>query len=109
MAFLTRIDPTRNIDRFYVVEVIPSLFGEWTVMREWGRRGAPGTVRLSSYQQRDEAEAVERHDQAPAAARLSGSDACLIQSRCRPLHFYLGAVADSPDFIELDRQTATDD
>jgi hypothetical protein len=39
MAFLTRIDPTRNISRFYIVEVMPSLFGDWTVMREWGRRG----------------------------------------------------------------------
>jgi predicted DNA-binding WGR domain protein len=46
MAFLTRIDPARNINRFYVVQVMPSLFGEWTVMREWGRRGSPGTVRL---------------------------------------------------------------
>jgi predicted DNA-binding WGR domain protein len=41
MAFLTRIDPTRNIDRFYIVEVMPSLFGDWTVLREWGRRGSP--------------------------------------------------------------------
>jgi predicted DNA-binding WGR domain protein len=60
LAFLTRIDPTRNINRLYVVEVIPSLFGEWTVMREWGRRGSPGTVRLSSYQQHNEAETAER-------------------------------------------------
>jgi predicted DNA-binding WGR domain protein len=27
MAFLTRIDPARNINRFYVVQVMPSLFG----------------------------------------------------------------------------------
>jgi predicted DNA-binding WGR domain protein len=60
MAFLTRIDPTRNINRFYVVQVMPSLFGDWTVMREWGRRGSPGTVRLSSYQRRNEAETAER-------------------------------------------------
>jgi len=60
MAFLTRIDPTRNINRFYAVQVIPSLFGDWTVMREWGRSGSPGTVRLSSYQRRDEAETAEQ-------------------------------------------------
>jgi predicted DNA-binding WGR domain protein len=60
MAFLTRTDPTRNIDRFYVVQVMPSLFGDWTVMREWGRRGSPGTVRLSSYQRCNEAETAER-------------------------------------------------
>jgi predicted DNA-binding WGR domain protein len=60
MAFLTRIDRTRNIDRFYVVQVMPSLLGEWTVMREWGRRGSPGTVRLSSYAMRNEAETAEQ-------------------------------------------------
>jgi predicted DNA-binding WGR domain protein len=60
MACLTRIDPTLNINRFYVVQVMPSLFGDWTVMHEWGRRGSPGTVRLSSYQRRNEADTAEQ-------------------------------------------------
>ena len=60
MTFLTRIDPTRNIDRFYVVQVLPTLFGDWTVLREWGRRGSPGTMRLESYQRRNEAETAEQ-------------------------------------------------
>ena len=60
MAFLTRIDPTRNINRFYVVAVTPTLFGEWAVLREWGRRGSPGTVRLDSYRCCDEAQLAER-------------------------------------------------
>lgn len=60
MAFLTRIDPTRNMDRFYIVAVMPTLFGEWAVLRECGRRGSPGTVRLSSYERRNEAETAER-------------------------------------------------
>ena len=60
MAFLTRVDPTRNINRFYVVQVMPTLFGDWSVMREWGWRGSPGTVRLSSYRERNEAETAER-------------------------------------------------
>jgi predicted DNA-binding WGR domain protein len=72
MAFLTRIDPTRNINRFYVVQVMPSLFGDWTVLREWGRRGSPGTVRLSSYQRRNEAETAEQRTITPAAAGLYG-------------------------------------
>ena len=61
MAFLTRTDPARNIDRFYLVDVTPTLFGEWAVLREWGRRGSPGTVRLASYRRRDEAQSAERH------------------------------------------------
>ena len=39
---------------------MPSLFGDWTVMREWGRRGSPGTVRLSSYERPNEAETTEQ-------------------------------------------------
>jgi predicted DNA-binding WGR domain protein len=31
-----------------------------TVLREWGRRGSPGTVRLDSYQRRDEAEIAKQ-------------------------------------------------
>ena len=27
MTFLTRTDPTRNINRFYIVHVMPTLFG----------------------------------------------------------------------------------
>jgi predicted DNA-binding WGR domain protein len=60
MAYLTRTDPSRNIDRFYVVDIMPTLFGEWAVLRECGRRGSAGTVRLNSYQRRNEAETAER-------------------------------------------------
>ena len=41
MAFLTRTDPARNIDRFYIVEIMPSLFGDWTVLREWAGADPP--------------------------------------------------------------------
>ena len=60
MTFLTRTDPMRNINRFYVIDVTPTLFGEWAVLREWGRRGSPGTLRLDSYQSRNDAEASEQ-------------------------------------------------
>jgi predicted DNA-binding WGR domain protein len=52
--------PTRNIDRFYLIDITTTLFGEWAVLREWGRRGSPGTMRLDSYQRRNEAETAER-------------------------------------------------
>ena len=60
MSFLTRTDPTRNIDRFYLVDVVPTLFGDWTVLREWGRRGSPGTARHDTYQHRADADAAQR-------------------------------------------------
>jgi predicted DNA-binding WGR domain protein len=61
MAFLTRTDPIRNINRFYVVDMTPTLFGEWSVLREWGRRGSPGTLRLDRYRRPEEAQIAERH------------------------------------------------
>src|SRR5262249_62095850 len=45
---------------FQVGKMRRGLFGDWTVMREWGRRGSSGTVRLSSYQWREEAQIPER-------------------------------------------------
>ena len=34
---LRRIDPDRNMARFYTMSVQPTLFGEWALLREWGR------------------------------------------------------------------------
>jgi len=47
-GFPTRTYLTRNINRFYIVDV--ALFGDWAVMREWGRRGSLGRVWLDSYE-----------------------------------------------------------
>jgi predicted DNA-binding WGR domain protein len=60
MTFLTRTDPTRNVNRFYIVDVTPTLFGEWAVLREWGRRGSPGTLRLASWRRRQDAQIAEQ-------------------------------------------------
>ena len=35
----------------------PTLFGEWSVVREWGRIGHPGTVRIDSFATEAEAAA----------------------------------------------------
>jgi hypothetical protein len=45
-----------------------AIFGDWTVMREWGRRGSSGTVRLSSYQRRN-----EDSEQSPSCAPATAS------------------------------------
>jgi predicted DNA-binding WGR domain protein len=42
---LRRIDPERDMFRFYRLDVQPDLFGGWSFIREWGRIGRPGTVR----------------------------------------------------------------
>ena len=36
---LARIDAEKNMERFYKLDVQPTLFGEWSLVREWGRIG----------------------------------------------------------------------
>jgi predicted DNA-binding WGR domain protein len=36
--------------------VLPNLFGEWTLQREWGRVGQGGQVRLDLFRSKAEAE-----------------------------------------------------
>ncbi len=55
-SYLEKRDPAKNQDRFYSMAVLPNLFGEWTLRREWGRIGASGQVRLDLYQSHAEAD-----------------------------------------------------
>lgn len=43
------IDPTKNKRRFYYMQVQPTLFCEWELVREWGRIGRAGRVRRDAY------------------------------------------------------------
>ena len=43
---LTRTDPAQKVLRFYRMEIAPGLFGDWALVREWGRIGQPGQVRV---------------------------------------------------------------
>lgn len=42
-----RLDPRtgKAMARFYRMLIAPTLFGEWALIREWGRIGGSGTVR----------------------------------------------------------------
>ena len=44
MIHLTRTDPARNMARFYTMALQPTLFGEWALLREWGRIGSAGRL-----------------------------------------------------------------
>lgn len=56
MTYLERIEAAQNLKRFYRITVAPTLFGQWAVIREWGREGrkpcssaksgSPGLVQL---------------------------------------------------------------
>jgi predicted DNA-binding WGR domain protein len=41
-----RHDPARNMARFYVLSIEPTLFGDTGVIRQWGRIGASGQRRI---------------------------------------------------------------
>lgn len=49
-VILKRIDPSKNMARFYRMQLQPTLFGGMTVIREWGRIGQAGTCRYDQYQ-----------------------------------------------------------
>lgn len=46
---LERVDPSRNMARFYALSIEPTLFGDAALVREWGRIGKPGRRRLDLY------------------------------------------------------------
>lgn len=41
-TYLERIDHARNMARYYRLSVVKTLFGEWAMVREWGRIGRRG-------------------------------------------------------------------
>ncbi len=53
---LRRVDPTRNMRRFYSLDVERDLFGKVVLVRRWGAIGTAGKVRLDEYP--DEAKAL---------------------------------------------------
>jgi predicted DNA-binding WGR domain protein len=53
---LTRVDDAENRARFYKLDVQPTLFGEWSLVREWGRTGRAGTVRIEAHATRGKAD-----------------------------------------------------
>jgi predicted DNA-binding WGR domain protein len=43
---LERVDRKRNMARYYVLSVEPTLFAEWALVRRWGRIGGAGRTRI---------------------------------------------------------------
>ena len=66
---LHRVDPARNMRRFYQLDVQPDLFGAWGVVREWGRIGRPGRLRVDPYPTAEQAEERMRRHQTAKQGR----------------------------------------
>ena len=54
--YLERHDTKKNMHRFYQLFVTPGLFDDWSLVKEWGRVGSPGTVRKEWFTTEEEAE-----------------------------------------------------
>ena len=57
LAHLHRIDPNANMARFYCIDFAPTLFGDVTVLRHWGRLGTQGRTHFETWPSIGEAEA----------------------------------------------------
>ena len=55
---LHRIDAARQMRRFYRMDIQPDLFGGFSLVREFGRIGQPGHLRLASFDTEAEAAAA---------------------------------------------------
>ncbi|MDI6836323.1 MAG: WGR domain-containing protein [Rhizobiaceae bacterium] len=52
---LRRVDPERNMARFYLLSIQPTLFGGISLIRNWGRIGTSGQVKIETYDRPEEA------------------------------------------------------
>ncbi len=57
---MTRIDPQQNMARWYEIDVQPTLFGEYTVERHWGRIGAVGQSKTFWFSNEDAADEMAK-------------------------------------------------
>ena len=54
------IDAAANKRRFYGLSVERDLFGQWLLVREWGRIGGAGRIRFDAYASIGQAQAAMR-------------------------------------------------
>lgn len=55
---LFRIDPAQNMARFYSMTIQPNLFGGLSLVRNWGRIGSGGQMRIDLFYDEQEAGAA---------------------------------------------------
>lgn len=64
---LTRRDPDLNMARFYAIALQPTLFGEVSIIRNWGRIGTKGQLMLETFPSQGtakrQADLIERQKQ----------------------------------------------
>ncbi|MHC2635145.1 putative DNA-binding WGR domain protein [Bradyrhizobium liaoningense] len=70
-----RIDTTRNMRRFYVLSIQPTLFGGVSLIRNWGRIGTTGQTMVQTFDASAEAgEAFVRLERAKRRRGYASAD-----------------------------------
>jgi len=69
-TYLVRHDEAKNMHRFYQLMTVPGVFGDWSLVKEWGRLGSPGTVRSEWFE--TEVEAIKALDEIFKKKRKKG-------------------------------------
>ncbi len=67
---LRRVDPAKSIRRFYKMVIQRDLFGGASLIREWGRLGSPGKLRVDHHL--DEGHAVNALIKLMTTKRMRG-------------------------------------
>jgi len=58
-VYMERSEYTRNLARFYQVDIQPTLFGDWAVVCRWGRIGTYGRMRQDWFTSLPEAQTAQ--------------------------------------------------
>ena len=58
-VYMERSDHRCNLARFYQVEILPTLFGDWAVISRWGRIGTHGQIMQDWFSSLPEAEIAQ--------------------------------------------------
>ncbi|MGV8952640.1 MAG: WGR domain-containing protein [Cypionkella sp.] len=58
--YMRRVDPSRNMARYYGLSIQPTLFGGSSVVREWGRIGTKGQRKIVLLDTLEQAERIKQ-------------------------------------------------
>ncbi|MGQ3141280.1 MULTISPECIES: WGR domain-containing protein [Hyphomicrobiales] len=56
--YVERVDPDRNMARFYTLAIEPTLFGTPRLLRRWGRIGTLGRTMVHHFEREEDAVAL---------------------------------------------------
>nr|WP_313195259.1 WGR domain-containing protein [Shinella zoogloeoides] len=56
--YVERVDPDRNMARFYTLAIEPTLFGTPRLVRRWGRIGTLGRTMVHDFEREEDAVAL---------------------------------------------------